>query len=247
MDYLKTLLCLLTVTSLLACQAEDSPLEPTVSTAAASPVAAPAVAADLPDISGCWRPVGADGVFSQGAEFYIFIEAADAFVIGKDARTKLVVKADRSFNEVNRDEKKPFFPPGFVNSSGFISADLNTIERHFPNDNNPRVYRRCNLVKQELPASIPAEGRPTATPSASEEPTPRITPLMPLRPTPTAAPVASASPVPENTSSDAPVAEAGSASPSAASSAALPSPTATPTPSTAGNDPLNAPLLNTPS
>lgn len=170
------------------------------------------------DISGCWRPVGASEVYSDGAPFTIFAIASNTFIINKDARTSFVVREDLSFVEGNRDPDKPFFPPGYIHSTGTISADGLAISRNVLGQSGTKEYRRCANVLQAPPD--------LRDPVSSESPNPEGTPspegtIAPLIPTPTATPEAAASDVPTPATSASPI-----ITPS-------PTPSVSPTPETA--------------
>lgn len=98
-------------------------------------------------ITGCWRAVG-----SSGGEFRFVQVAPNAFTFGDSTRTKLVVNGAGSFEEVNYDDEKPFFPPKYVHSVGQISADGNSISRKLNTELQSVTYRRCEQVfVQPLP------------------------------------------------------------------------------------------------
>lgn len=103
------------------------------------------------DISGCWRPVGSSLVYSDGASFTIFAIANNMFIIGKDAHTRFVVSENFSFIEENRDPDKPYYPPGYVHSTGAVSKDGLAISRKIVGQSGSKEYRRCANVQQAPP------------------------------------------------------------------------------------------------
>lgn len=185
---------------------ETAPLSAQMqATAKVSPT--PLVPASV-DISGCWREVDPRNVLQPlGSPFQLIRIEPDAFVFEVNpSRTKLKV-VDYSFQEVNLDEKRPFFPKGTVISTGGISHDLNQIERTFVGEGVPRIYRRCEKVPTVYIPPISSQSQPQATPSV-QTPIPRITPLIPTtepRPTPgptlTPLPITSATATPLPTGS----------------------------------------------
>jgi len=135
------------------------------------------------DVSGCWRPVGQDNVTSLGAEFSLHEVGYNAYLFSTsltNPRTKLLFNETRSFEEVNFSEEKPFFPPGYLHSTGSVSADNNTIERRIIGDVSPHIYRRCHLVRNRDLTQIP--GAPAQAPQAEDapQPIPQVTPLVPV-------------------------------------------------------------------
>lgn len=165
------------------------------------------------DISGCWRPVGASLVYSDGASFTIFAIANNTFIIGKDARTSFVVRENLGFVEGNRDAEKPFYPPGYIHSTGAVSKDGMAISRSFPGQPGAKEYRRCANVQQAPPglrvpidpnSSEETPGSPGATPSPqgtiaplisrlNPSPSPAQTPPPPVQPEPSLEPTPEAS------------------------------------------------------
>lgn len=141
------------------------------------------------DISGCWRPVGPNLVYSDGASFTIFAIASNTFVLGKDAHTSYVVSENLSFVEGNRDPDKPFYPPGYVHSTGVISEDGLAITRNLVGQSGSKEYRRCANVQQAPPGLRNPDNNPDETEETPEgTPIPRetIAPLISrLNPTPT--------------------------------------------------------------
>ncbi|MGV3525269.1 MAG: hypothetical protein ACO1RX_13645 [Candidatus Sericytochromatia bacterium] len=176
---------------------------------------------DFFDVSGCWRPVGEDGAVASGAAFEFRRVGPNAFVFSAEpVRTKLVFAANRRFEEHNLDDSKPFFPVGYIHSTGVLSPDGNTLERKIEGSNLPQILRRCAVVS-ERPVVIPGEATPTPQavvtlpPSAATPPpvgplapgvgplappVPQITPqpqATPLpTPVPTRTPVPTATPIP---------------------------------------------------
>ncbi len=136
------------------------------------------------DISGCWRPViGTDSNFSNGAAFTIFTIDSNTFIFNKRARTSFVVRPDLRFTEGNRDPEKPFFPPGYIHSTGTVSADGNTISRRLEGQSGSVTYRRCAQVIQAPPGTRDPVTAPT--PSSTPEPEETRAPLSePLQPGP---------------------------------------------------------------
>lgn len=132
-------------------------------------------------LTGCWRPVEADGQTASGGEFFFRQVAPDAFVFesGGTPRTKLVVSAKGFFQEVNYDDKYPFFPPGYIHSVGQIAADGTRLERKLNNVELPRIYRRCAEVSLPLDT---VSGTPEQQSAESPTPIPLITPLMLTQP-----------------------------------------------------------------
>lgn len=236
MDKLKRLTLIASLLTLAAaCEQSSSTIGPTPPAASVSDLnaAEAPLAAGIPDIAGCWRPTQADGIFSTGPAFYFFRIEPDAFVLGKDAKTKFVVDALGNLNEFNRDPDKPFYPPGFVISSGSVNPENTAIARRFPGDSTQRIYRRCQLV-QSAPPSAPVvfESQPTTGESAT--PVPTLAPLIPKESQP-ASPIAIElpAPAPSAISPPAPIPEP------------TPTPRATPVP-TATPQPLLTPLVVTP-
>lgn len=148
------------------------------------------------DISGCWRPVGATQIHADGASFTIFAIASNTFVMGKAARTSIVVSEDLRFMEGNRDPDKPFFPPGYIHSTGSVSADNLAISRTLVGQSGAKEYRRCENVQEALPGMrTPVTApEPTADPLATPSPEGTIAPLIPRTPLVTPEPAPSASP-----------------------------------------------------
>lgn len=150
------------------------------------------------DISGCWRPVGESLVYSDGGSFTIFAIANNMFIMGKNARTRFEIKEDFRFTEGNRDPQKPFFPPGYVHSTGIVSEDGLAISRSLVGQSGTKEYRRCaNVVqappglRQPVQAVDPNKKPETDEPGATPSPEGTIAPLMsrlnaPLSPTPVA-------------------------------------------------------------
>lgn len=155
------------------------------------------------DISGCWRPVGADHLYSDGPSFTIFSIANNTFVMGKTARTSFVVTEDLRFIEGNRDPQKPFFPPGYIHSTGSISADGLAISRKLVGESNTKEYRRCDNVLQSLPGMRQpvTAPEPTADPFATPSPEGTIAPLIPRSPLVTPEPTPSTAPSPQASAS----------------------------------------------
>lgn len=151
------------------------------------------------DISGCWRPVGSDPNYADGSSFTIFSIANNTFVIGKTARTSFVVTEDLRFIEGNRDPQKPFFPPGYIHSTGSVSADGLAISRKLVGDSNAREYRRCENVLEALPGMRQpvTAPEPTADPFATPSPEGTIAPLIPRSPLVTPEPTPSVAPSPQ--------------------------------------------------
>ncbi len=157
------------------------------------------------DISGCWRPVGSDPAYADGSSFTIFSIADNTFVMGKTARTSFVVTEDLRFIEGNRDPQKPFFPPGYIHSTGSVSPDGLAISRKLVGDPNAREYRRCENVLEALPGMRQpvTAPEPTADPFATPSPEGTIAPLIPRsslvtpEPTPSVAPSPQASATPQ--------------------------------------------------
>jgi len=162
-----------------ACEETSPPTSPAVPSASVSALveADAPLAEGIPDISGCWRPTRADGILSSGPAFYFYRIESNAFILGKDARTKYLVDRQGNLAEINRDPDKPFYPPGLVISTGSVNTENTAIERRFPGDSSLRIYRRCQLV-QSAPPDAPVifesqrPGQETATP------VPTITPLQ---------------------------------------------------------------------
>ncbi len=235
MDNLKGLILAFSLLSLTsACEEStntNSPTTPAASVAESSQVDLPPLANGVIDIAGCWRPSRADGLFSTGPAFYFFRIEPNAFVLGKDAKTKFVVDRIGNLSEINRDPEKPFFPPGFVISSGTVNAENTAIGRSFPGDSKQRTYRRCQLV-QSAPPEAPVIFDGVRPGSESPTPVPTVTPLQINPPqSPQAAPVADPpEPTPSAISPPAPIPE--------------PTPTPRPTPApTATPQPLLTPLV----
>jgi hypothetical protein len=153
------------------------------------------------DISGCWRPVGASLVYSDGAPFTIFAIANNTFIIGKDAHTSLVVSENFGFVEGNRDPDKPYFPPGYIHSTGTVSKDGGAISRNLVGQSGSKEYRRCANVQQAPPELRNPDAAPDADPSnetpvsggsigATPSPKGTIAPLISrLNPSPSPSPV----------------------------------------------------------
>lgn len=115
-------------------------------------------------------------------------------------RTKLVFRADRSFREVNYDDKKPFFPPGYIHSTGSISPDGNTINRVIEGS-PPQTLRRCELVGERvfIPVIEPTLKPPLTGGSATPIPEATFAPLRPGQTPSRPSPLPSSSPPPEPT------------------------------------------------
>lgn len=189
----RTLPLLLSLLLLWGCdpEAETPPVSAQAKSAATASVSPTPIIPESVDISGCWREVDARNVLQPlGSPFQLIRIEPDAFVFEiNPSRTKLKVK-DYSFQEVNLDDKRPFFPKGTIVSAGGISQDLNQIDRTFTGEGNPRIYRRCEKVPTVYIPPAPAQPRPQATPSVLM-PVPRITPLLPgpgVTPVPTPRP-----------------------------------------------------------
>lgn len=186
---------------LLLCACGSEPAATAPSPDSASPTSAPstalaALAEGQIDVSGCWRPASASGNATGGSFTFNRVGPADYVFSTTPNRTKLVFKADRSFEEVNFDDKKPFFPKGYIHSSGSISEDGNTISRTISGDSQPQTLRRCELVGERV--FVPVT-EPTRNPNPIQTPTPEAT-YAPLRPgeTPTRPqPSPTSSPEPE--------------------------------------------------
>lgn len=172
---------------------EEGPQAPAGADLAASalarptPTPLPPLAEGLIDVSGCWRPVGANNV-AAGSPFELRRVSPDGFVFAtQPTRTKLVFNASRGFEEVNFDEAKPFFPKGYHHSTGTVSPDGSTIGRSFAGGGTqPHVYRRCNQVI-ERPVSIPdtpLEPQPSLEPTPEPTRTPLLLPPTPQTPRP---------------------------------------------------------------
>jgi hypothetical protein len=186
---------------LLACEPEaDAPVVASA-LASASPTADNTPASV--DISGCWRGVNNSNVVQPlGSPFQLIKIAPNAFVFQTNpSRTKLVVKQDLTFKELNLDENRPFFPKGTEFSSGTISEDNAQISRSFAGDGQPHIYRRCEKVNNLNPVLENSSPLVQATPSVNV-PIPLITPLVPGSKTP---PPTSKTPTPTLTPLTAPV------------------------------------------
>lgn len=231
MDNLKKLAFVFSLLALAgACEVNTSTHSPAPPAVSGLSSAEAPLAPGVPDIAGCWRPTQADGVFSTGPAFYFFRIEPNAFILGKDAKTKFLVNQQGLLSEINRDPEKPFFPPNFVVSSGSVNPENTAIERRFPGDSRPRIYRRCQFV-QSVPPHAPVifDGEPQGTESAT--PTPTLAPLILKSSTPvTAKPPASAPPAIDPAPIPQPIPQP------------TPSPRATPAP-TATPQPLLTPLV----
>ncbi|MEZ0370811.1 MAG: hypothetical protein ACAI44_17095 [Candidatus Sericytochromatia bacterium] len=186
---------------------DPAQVSPARVTAKATANPLPPVAEGLIDISGCWRPVGSDGNTASGGSFTFNRVAANAWVFSSSSRTKLVFKPDRSFTEGNFDEEKPFFPKGYIHSTGTVSEDGNAISRIVGGqETKPQLLRRCNLVNERQPVPFSSK---TPAPDASPVPGTSSNPLIlpeespspqpsPLKPTavPSATPSANLSTTP---------------------------------------------------
>jgi hypothetical protein len=175
------LLSLLSLIYISGC--EETPLNPetspnpanasTRSQASAAPThVLPSLAPGIQDVSGCWRPVGADGVIASGASFELERVDADAWVFGNQPRrTKLRFDSEGRYNEINFDEAKPFFPAGYIHSRGLLSPDGNSLSRQLEGTDQTQSFKRCNLVQERPPAVLPSDHpEPAASASASADP-----------------------------------------------------------------------------
>lgn len=184
-----------------------SPAEASAAQAGTEPQADVAAIQHHVDISGCWRPVGSSLVYSDGAAFTIFAIANNTFVMGKTARTSFVVSEDLHFIEGNRDPEKPFFPPGYIHSTGTVSDDGLAISRKVVGQSGAKEYRRCEHVLEALPGMRTPVTAPEPTPDPLATPSPEgtIAPLIPRTPQVTPEPEpASSSPSPQASASPQP-------------------------------------------
>ncbi|PIQ25295.1 hypothetical protein COW36_19820 [bacterium (Candidatus Blackallbacteria) CG17_big_fil_post_rev_8_21_14_2_50_48_46] len=228
-------LLLVCLVLLLGCEAEGESTPVQAPQPSASATATPPVP-DSVDISGCWREVyGQNSGTPLGSRFQLVKVEPNAFVFEINAsRTKLRVK-DYTFEEVNLDENKPFFPKGTVFSVGGISEDLNQISRTFTGEGTPRIYRRCEQVPDVYIPPSNNQPLPQATPSTLT-PVPVITPLNPQQPPssatprPTVTPLALSTGTPGNTASTSGSSTTGSTSFPLNGPLVLPSPTPVPEP-----------------
>lgn len=194
---------LLVLAALIACEEAppaSTPAPEAIVAAQASarptPTPLPPLGEGIIDISGCWRPLS-EGGLASGAAFEFKRVSANAFVFtNQPTRTKLVFTPGGNFDEVNFDEARPFFPKGYVHSSGTVSEDGNSIERNLIGTTNTQQFRRCASVG-EVPWIPPGQGnpRPTPTPSSSlspiflpQSPKPGPTPMPAGEPEPSATP-----------------------------------------------------------
>jgi len=209
----------------------ESPLTAQAVASAAAEVIPPSI-----DISGCWREVDTRNTVQPLGSTFNFIKIApNAFVFELNpSRTKLVVKADLSFRELNLDESKPFFPRGTEFSSGSVSQDNAQINRTFTGEGVPHIYRRCEKVPNIRIDSGLSNPLISSTPIPT--PLPVITPLVPGGPRP----VASATPRPVLT----PISSQPGAPASPVANPASPASTSAPNP-TSGSPtfPFAGPLL----
>lgn len=159
----------------------DNPSETPVLKTALSPSAKPSLAplaANIPDIAGCWRPANSDGSLSGGTTFEFRRVADNAFVFASDnpPRTKLVFQPDGHFQELNYDDEKPFFPKGYSHSQGILKSGGNLLERKIQSVDQPQLFRRCSSVNAATPVLKPTP-RPIVVPTVppdSPSPSPII-------------------------------------------------------------------------
>lgn len=126
---------------LLSCQAPGvtgagSSSPPGAATVATTPAAAAAAA--VPDLTGCWQASEKQG----GSKVTIVRVSPTAFGFSSTPETRLEMSG-HTFKELTRDDSKPYYPVGQVQSSGVLSEDGQSITRIVAGSTEPQLLTRC--------------------------------------------------------------------------------------------------------
>lgn len=92
----------------------------------------------VPDLTGCWQVSEKQG----GSKVTIIRVSPTAFGFSSTPETRLQMSG-RTFKELTRDDAKPYYPVGQVQSTGVLSDDGQSISRLVAGSTEPQILSRC--------------------------------------------------------------------------------------------------------